>query len=142
MIRDALARFQRDTRGVAAIEFAFVIVPLLLFMFGIIEFSRAYWTQEALQETATVTARCMGLGLSSCSSPSAGQAYAVSVGSRWGLSIQSSNVTINPSTTCGSVSGFVTVTITYPFNTIVPGLITGLVGETLSATACFPSGSF
>ena len=142
MIRDALARFQRDIRGVAAIEFAFVIVPLLLFMFGIIEFSRAYWTQEALQETAAVTARCMGLGLSSCSSAPAAQAYAVSVGSGWGLSIQSSNVTINPSTTCGSVSGFVTVTITYPFNTIVPGLITGLVGETLSATACFPSGSF
>ena len=69
MIRDVLGRFKRDTRGAAAIEFAIVIVPLLLFMFGIIEFSRAFWAKEALQQTAVDTARCMGLGLAASAPP-------------------------------------------------------------------------
>ena len=34
MIRELLARFKCDTRGVAAIEFGIVVVPLLLFMFA------------------------------------------------------------------------------------------------------------
>jgi len=144
MIRDVLARFKCDTRGVAAIEFAIVIVPLLLFMFGIIEFSRAYWAKEALQQTAVNTARCMGLGLSTagCTSTSGGQAYAVSVGNTWGLTIPTSNVTITTGTTCGGVSGFVTVHITYTFKTVVPDLIAGLFNDTLYASACFPSGNF
>ena len=144
MIRDALARFKRDRRGVAAVEFAIVIVPLLLFMFGIIEFSRAYWAKEALQQTAVDTARCMGLALSTsgCTTTAGGQAYAVSVGNTWGLTIPTSNVTITTATTCGGVSGFVTVHITYTFNTVVPGLIAGLFGDTLYASACFPSGNF
>jgi len=144
MIRDALARFKSDRRGVAAIEFAIVIVPLLLFMFGIIEFSRAYWAKEALQQTAVDTARCMGLGLSTsgCTSTSGGQAYAVGVGSAWGLTIPTPNVTITTATTCGGVSGFVTVHITYTFHTVVPDLIAGLFNDTLYASACFPSGNF
>jgi Flp pilus assembly protein TadG len=141
MIRDVLARFKCDTRGVAAIEFGIVIVPLLLFMFSIIEFSRAFWAKEALQQTAVDTARCMGLGLSTagCTSTSGGQAYAVSVGNTWGLTIPTSNVTITTATTCGGVSGFVTVHITYTFKTVVPDLIAGLFNDTLYASACFPS---
>jgi Flp pilus assembly protein TadG len=144
MIRDVLARFKCDTRGVAAVEFGIVIVPLLLFMFGIIEFSRAYWAKEALQQTAVDTARCMGLGLSTsgCTSTSGGQAYAVSVGNTWGLTIPTSNVTITTATTCGGVSGFVTVHITYTFKTVVPDLIAGLFNDALYASACFPRGSF
>ncbi len=140
MIRELFARFKCDRRGVAAIEFAIVIVPLLLFMFGIIEFSRAYWAKEALQQTAVDTARCMGLGLSTagCTTTSGGQAYAVSVGSTWGLTIPTSNVTITTSTTCGTVPGFVTVQITYTFKTVVPDLIAGLFDDTLYASACFP----
>jgi Flp pilus assembly protein TadG len=144
MIGDGLARLKCDKRGVAAIEFAIVSVPLLLFMFGIIEFSRAFWAKEALQQTAVETARCMGLGLATngCTSTAGGQAYAVSVGNSWALTIPTSNVTITTGTTCGGVSGFVTVQITYTFHTVVPHLIAGLFNDTLRASACFPSGSF
>ncbi len=145
MIRDVLGRFKRDTRGAAAIEFAIVIVPLLLFMFGIIEFSRAFWAKEALQQTAVDTARCMGLGLAACSpttTTTAGQTYAVSVGNTWGLTIPTSNVTITTGTSCGTVPGFVTVHITYTFKTVVPDLIAGLFNDTFYASACFPSGNF
>ena len=146
MIRDVLARFKCDTRGVAAVEFAIVIVPLLLFMFGIIEFSRAYWAKEALQQTAVDTARCRGLKISAagCTTDTGAQAYAVSVGNTWGLTIPTSNVIITSAsgTTCGGVSGFVTVHITYTFKTVVPDLIAGLFNDTLYASACFPSGNF
>jgi Flp pilus assembly protein TadG len=146
MIRDVLSRFERDKRGVAAVEFAIVIVPLLLFMFGIIEFSRAYWAKEALQQTAVDTARCRGLKISAagCTTDTGAQAYAVSVGNTWGLTIPTSNVIITSAsgTTCGGVSGFVTVHITYTFKTVVPDLIAGLFNDTLYASACFPSGNF
>ena len=144
MISDVLSRFERDKRGVAAGEFAIVIVPLLLFMFGIIEFSRAYWAKEALQQTAVDTARCRGLKISAagCTTDTGAQAYAVSVGNTWGLTIPTSNVTITTGTTCGGVSGFVTVHITYTFKTVVPDLIAGLFNDTLYASACFPSGNF
>lgn len=151
MIRQHLARFKCDARGVAAIEFGIVIIPLLLFMFGIIEFSRAFWAKEALQQTAVDTARCMGLGLSTagCTTTAGGQAYAVSVGNTWGLTIPTANVTITTGTTCGGASvtcsstcNFATVQISYTFNTVVPFLITGLFGDNLRASACFPSGSF
>ena len=146
MIRDVLSRFERDKSGVAAVEFAIVIVPLLLFMFGIIEFSRAYWAKEALQQTAVDTARCRGLKISAagCTTDTGAQAYAVSVGNTWGLTIPTSNVIITSAsgTTCGGVSGFVTVHITYTFKTVVPDLIAGLFNDTLYASACFPSGNF
>ena len=146
MIHDVLSRFEHDKRGVAAVEFAIVIVPLLLFMFGIIEFSRAYWAKEALQQTAVDTARCRGLKISAagCTTDTGAQAYAVSVGNTWGLTIPTSNVIITSAsgTTCGGVSGFVTVHITYTFKTVVPDLIAGLFNDTLYASACFPSGNF
>ena len=146
MIRELLARFKCDTRGVAAIEFGIVVVPLLLFMFGIIEFSRAFWAKEALQQTAVDTARCRGLKISAagCTTDTGAQAYAVSVGNTWGLTIPTSNVIITSAsgTTCGGVSGFVTVHITYTFKTVVPDLIAGLFNDTLYASACFPSGNF
>jgi hypothetical protein len=144
MIFSALARFKRDRRGVAAIEFGIVVIPLMLFLFGIMEFSRAFWAKEALQQTAVDTARCMGLGVSSsgCTSPAGGQAYAVSVGNTWGLTIPTANVTIATGVSCGGVSGFVTVHIHYTFNTVVPFLIGSLFGDTLYASACFPSGAY
>src|SRR5271154_1097099 len=57
----------RSDRGTAAIEFGIVALPLLMLVLGIFEFARLYWTQEALQESATAGARCMGILQSSCS---------------------------------------------------------------------------
>ncbi len=52
--------------GASAVEFALVLFPLLLVIFGVIEFGRAMWTREALQETAIAGARCMGVLNSNC----------------------------------------------------------------------------
>lgn len=52
-----IARLRRDSRGAAAVEFALVLPVLLLFLGGIIEFSRLMWVQSNLQFAAEEGAR-------------------------------------------------------------------------------------
>jgi len=44
-------------RGVAAVEFALVIIPLLLIVAGIIEFGRTFWYYDALAKSTRDAAR-------------------------------------------------------------------------------------
>lgn len=43
---------RHDERGAAAVEFAFILIPLLLLVFGIFEFGRVYMTQLTLTNAA------------------------------------------------------------------------------------------
>ncbi len=47
----------QQQRGVAAVEFALVIIPLLLIVAGIIEFGRAFWYYDALAKSTRDAAR-------------------------------------------------------------------------------------
>lgn len=40
----AFARLLRSTSGASAIEFALIAMPLLLFLFGTMEYGRLMWT--------------------------------------------------------------------------------------------------
>ena len=51
-------------RGAAAVEFALVVPLLLLLVFGIIDFSRAYNTRVTLTEAAAEGARALSIGRS------------------------------------------------------------------------------
>ena len=136
-----------DTRGATAVEFAMVIGPLVLVLFGIIEFGRMIWTNNALQETAIDAARCAGILESSCASGGAYSSantatYAQSVANGWGITVPTSSITSTASTSCAGVSGFSQVTISYTFQTVVPLVLTSLSnGIPLTATACFPKQS-
>jgi len=44
-------------RGVAVVEFALVIIPLLLIVAGIVEFGRAFWYYDALSKSTRDAAR-------------------------------------------------------------------------------------
>jgi Flp pilus assembly protein TadG len=143
-----LSRFGRDRRGAAAVEFAAVLGPLLILIFGVFEYGRLLWTREALQETATAGARCMGMSATSCASGGAYNAtrtgtYLKTQATNWGLTLTDANISLNNSTTCAGVStpnGFSSVTITYTFQSIVPSLITSLNSSpVLTSTACFPN---
>jgi Flp pilus assembly protein TadG len=138
----------RDAGGASAVEFAAVLGPLLLLTFSVFEFGRLEWTREALQETATAGARCMGMTTTSCASGGAyssanTQTYIEGVANSWGITLTSANIALNNNTTCASVTapnGFSTVTITYTFQSIVPNEVHALTGGTaLSTTACFPN---
>ena len=69
--------------------------------------------------------------------------YIEGVATGWGVTLTSTNIALNNSTTCAGVTatnGFSSVTITYTFQSIVPNLITALAGgTTLTSTACFPN---
>lgn len=47
----------QQQRGVAAVEFALVIIPLLLIVAGIIEFGRTFWYYDALTKSTRDAAR-------------------------------------------------------------------------------------
>jgi Flp pilus assembly protein TadG len=51
-VRPWLRRFGRANGGAAAVEFALVVGPLLLLIFGVFEFGRLLWTREAIQGRA------------------------------------------------------------------------------------------
>jgi Flp pilus assembly protein TadG len=147
MIR-RIARLWRADGGSAAVEFAAVLAPLMLMIFGVEEYGRLLWAREALQETATAAARCMGMSASSCASSgaysaSATDTYVENQATNWGLTLTSSNIALNSNTTCAGVTatnGFSTVTLSYSFTSVVPRLATGIGGgESLSTTSCFPN---
>ena len=143
----AFRRFLGDHRGAAAVEFALVIVPLLLFLFGTIEFARLMWTRQAMQSLAITAARCMGILGTACSTDGTSvdltmtKDYVVSRASGFGVRLVASNITLQTNAACNAVaSGFSTVKINYTFNTVAPKLITVLVGgSALETNACFPN---
>lgn len=133
--------------GATAVEFALVIGPFLLLMFGVIEFGRLMWTRQALQQAAMAGARCAGVLNSSCASSGAFSSantvtYVQGLSSGWGITLTTSNITATNSTTCAGVSGFSQVAISYTFQTPVAVLI-GLpsAGYPLTVSACFPNQS-
>jgi Flp pilus assembly protein TadG len=147
-LRRNLHRFGRDRRGATAVEFAAVLGPLLILIFGVFEYGRLLWTREALQETATAGARCMGMSATSCASGGSYNAtstgtYLKSQATNWGLTLTDANISLNNNNTCAGVStpnGFSSVTITYTFQSIVPSLLTSLnTSPVLTNTACFPN---
>jgi Flp pilus assembly protein TadG len=140
-----LARLLRDVGGASAVEFAMILTPMCLIFFGVLEFGRAMWVREALQEAATAGARCVGIPQSQCASGGTyNSANAISyiqgVASGWGITLPSADITLNASTTCAGLAGFATVTIAYNFQTVVPKLVPfGTGGITLNSQACFPN---
>ncbi|HJU15428.1 MAG TPA: TadE family protein [Stellaceae bacterium] len=135
----------RAHSGNAAIEFALVFPMFLMLIFGTFDYGRLLWTWQALQETATVGARCMAIPQGACASGgSYNQANTTSfiqaVAQHWGLSIPSGNITLSQNASCGGSGGFSTVSITTIFTSVVPKivLLPGS-GKSLSATACYPN---
>jgi hypothetical protein len=56
-----MMRQHQSERGAAAVELALVVLPLLLLLLGIVEFSRAFYTQLRLQDAAREGARAIAL---------------------------------------------------------------------------------
>lgn len=134
-----------DRSGASAIEFAMVAGPLLLMIFGSIEFGRLFWVRQALQETTIAGARCMGVPQTDCSSEGAYSAsqtldFIQDTARGRGIPLSPDDVTIDRDATCTGISGFSRVEIRYRFDSALPGLLTLLAeGSNLRAQACFPN---
>jgi Flp pilus assembly protein TadG len=143
MTMRAQTGFLRARGGTAAIEFGFLAVPFLTLALGVVEVGRACWTLEALQESASQGARCIGVHQSSCYSAgsysgSSTTTYVRSVASGWGISVPAADITATQSTSCGTVAGFAQIQIAYNFQSVVGGLIPMLANKPLAVSACFP----
>ncbi|MGH6986538.1 MAG: TadE/TadG family type IV pilus assembly protein [Caulobacteraceae bacterium] len=128
-----------------AVEFALVSPIFLLLVYGILEFGRALWVHNALQQTAIAGARCEGIEEGSIGSTAACNSQSVTtyiqgVGSGWGITIPAANITLNTNATCAGASNFSEVTLSYTYQTVVPQLLGSLAGGIpMSADACFPN---
>jgi Flp pilus assembly protein TadG len=126
-----------DRRGTSAVEFALVAPVLLAFVMLLIEGGRMEWTQQALVEISTESARCMALATSSCNSTSAIQSYTRALGLARGISLANATITVNANQTCNAVTGMNQVAISLPYQVI--GGVLAVAPTTLQASACFPS---
>ncbi|MBN1092282.1 pilus assembly protein [Blastococcus sp. TML/M2B] len=108
-------------RGAAAVEFALVAPVLLLLLFGIIEFSKAFNNQATLSSAAREGARSMALGHTVAEARAAVRATLPA-----GFTLPDSQITMSlPScTTATGTNPTVTVTVRYRQN-VVAGLVRG-----------------
>jgi hypothetical protein len=123
----ALRAQTTDRRGNAAIEFALTAIPLLLFLFGIIEFGRTMWLQNALDYSVVEAARCASINPTLCGTAEQIKSYA-SDQSGAGFDVAVFSVT---SPSCGTQ-----VSAIYPLTLTIPTMSVSMI---LSAQSCFPS---
>lgn len=100
----------QSQRGAAAVEFALVLPLLLVIMLGIIEFGRAYNAQISLTHAARESVRTMAITNNWEQSMTAGRSAAPA--------LEPGKMTFMASPTACSANSTVTVTITYPLQTI------------------------
>jgi Flp pilus assembly protein TadG len=144
-----LSTLGRAQHGAVLVEFALVAPVFLVLLFGVIEVGRAFWTQQALHQTAIVGARCMALPQSACASAvtytydaTKTMTYVQQAANQWGLSLSSSDIMQNNTANCGGQSGFSEVSVAIIYRSVVPQLLKIRNGGIpLTATACFPNNS-
>jgi Flp pilus assembly protein TadG len=137
-IAGVLRRLVKASDGAQAIEFAFAAIPFFVFLLGVVEFARLYWTQSELQYAAEAAARCATVNCCSGGPASCGGSTGntgvqnFAAGQLLGMSIPSGNLSNFQVTgaSCGNQ-----VTFNYTFNFIVGPIIPNSA-LTLSATAC------
>ena len=102
-----MARRRNRDDGAAAVEFALLLVPLLVLVLGIISVGRAYFELVTLTNSAREGARTMAI------KKDVDAAKAQAVQAAPGLAIDASNVDVNTATCPPDTD--VTVTVAKPF---------------------------
>lgn len=95
-------------RGAAAVEFALVLPLLVLLVFGIVEFGRAFQVQATLAAAAREGARVMAVQNSAPAARAAVQAATTSLSTP----LTAAQIVITP-TSCTTATGNATVTLNY-----------------------------
>jgi Flp pilus assembly protein TadG len=122
-------------RGAVAIEYAFVLPVLLLFVLGILECGRLFWTYTTLYRATEAAARCGAVDATLCATAAEIEAYGVT--QAYGLTITASAFTA-ATASCG-----MQVTASFPFTLVIPWVTVGTPSGsfniiTLNPTACYP----
>ena len=120
----------KDETGQSLVEFALVVPMLLLLVFGVAEFGRAWMTQNILTGAVREAARLAAV-------PAPGGGWNGSAATTRGNQIL---VTAGIATTvnvldAASAFGDVTATVNYNFPVVIVGFIPGLASPTLTLTS-------
>jgi hypothetical protein len=120
----------KDETGQSLVEFALVVPMLLLLVFGIAEFGRAWMTQNILTGAAREAVRLAavpapGGGWNGSAATTRGNQILVTAGVATTVSVQDA----------ASPFGDVTATVNYNFPVVIVGFIPGLGSPTLPLTS-------
>src|SRR6202035_5573687 len=85
-------------RGAAAVEYGLLLPMLLLFILGLMECGRLFWTYTTLDRAAQAAARCGAVNATLCGTSTQIQDYAVT--QAYGLTVSASAFTAS-TPTCG-----------------------------------------
>jgi Flp pilus assembly protein TadG len=119
-------------RGATLVEFAFVLLTLLVLIFASIEFDRVILVYTSIADAAKAGVR-YAIVHGSHNAASSGQITSVVQGYAAAGALQSTNVTVTVAyAPDNSIGSLVTVTVSYPYDPLV-GLIP--LGATLSSAA-------
>jgi Flp pilus assembly protein TadG len=136
-LRRQLSHLRRDDRGVQAVEFALIALPLMYLLYGAISFGFVLNTQETATQLAREGARAVAICASSATCDQSGTANSrVTAAKPAGFNVVST--TLQPSGGCTSAtSGDITVIVeTRPPLSFVPFLDGSTVIRGKATTPC------
>lgn len=107
---------QHGEHGASAVEFALVLLPLLMIVFGIIDYGRAFYVQVNLESATREIARQSAVNGDAAAIASA-QAQITDLA---GLSSLSASTPSWALPTCSTVGQSMTTTVTIPFSMAFP----------------------
>jgi len=125
----AVKRVNSDS-GAVAVEFALVMIPLMMILLGVIDFGRAYSQQLTLTEAARVGARI--IAVQNNPTAAAGSIEATAAGA--GMT-RASGLSFDPLPACptgAQVPGNITVTVSYPLTSLTGWFDSLFSGEHLT----------
>lgn len=124
-----VGRFCSQRTGAVSVEFGFLILPMLVLIFGVMQFGMIIWTQTSMQYSVERAARCASVNKTLCGTSTQIQQYAATQMVAPGAS--SGNFTYT-AVTCGNQ---VTASFTYNylFQMFLPASVT------LTAKSCYPT---
>ncbi len=112
-----IKKFKKSELGAAAIEMALVFPLFILFVLGIIEFSRAYWILHTMQLAIEEAARYATINTTAYDSAVISKAQENLYG------FNSSQFTITSASQNVSGVTYKVITASYQFNSVVPNLL-------------------
>lgn len=110
-MKEILLKKLKDEKGQNLVEFALILIVLLLIVYGIVEFGRAWYRADLLKGAANIAARTYAVKKSETEATDAAKGVA------------GTQVTVTFSPVLSNRTTSVTATVRESFKTVVPGIL-------------------